>query len=166
MCATDRAARADAIHQLLQRRTVGDAGQLAQDHHGEKRLARADVEVAPGHQLACVTRELLLLAQRDGIDPRLAAEVMAQSSIGSPMLKARVPLVLDLPDEAWFDVSLMHKDIRLALVAARERGVPLPSAGVADDMLTRAAELGYEHRDIAALYEVLARMNPAIADTV
>ncbi|HEV7827611.1 MAG TPA: NAD(P)-dependent oxidoreductase, partial [Pseudonocardiaceae bacterium] len=101
--------------------------------------------------------EGLLLAQRDGIDPRLAAEVMAQSSIGSPMLKARVPLVLDLPDEAWFDVSLLHKDIRLALAAGRERDVPLPSAGVADDMLTRAAELGYEHRDIAALYEVLAK---------
>jgi hypothetical protein len=26
-------------------------------------------------------------------------------------------------------------------------------------MLTRARELGYEHRDIAALYEVLARSN-------
>jgi 3-hydroxyisobutyrate dehydrogenase-like beta-hydroxyacid dehydrogenase len=110
--------------------------------------------------------EGLLLAQRDGIDPRLAAEVMAHSAIGSPMLKARVPLVLDLPDEAWFDVSLMHKDIRLALAAARERGVPLPSAGVADDMLTRAAKLGYEHRDIAALYEVLARMNDTPTDTM
>ena len=100
--------------------------------------------------------EGLLLAQREGIDPRLAAEVMARSSIGSPMLKARVPLVLNLPDDAWFDVSLMHKDIGLALAAAQERGVPLPSAGVADDVLTRAAELGYEHRDLAALYEVLA----------
>lgn len=103
--------------------------------------------------------EGLLLAQRDGIDPKLAAGVMAQSSIGSPMLKARVPLVLDLPDEAWFDVSLLHKDIRLALATARERGVPVPSAGLADDMLTKAAELGYQHRDIAALYEVLASMN-------
>lgn len=103
--------------------------------------------------------EGLLLAQRDGIDTKLAAGVMAQSSIGSPMLKARVPLVLDLPDEAWFDVSLLHKDIRLALATARERGVPVPSAGLADDMLTKAAELGYQHRDIAALYEVLASMN-------
>ena len=29
------------------------------------------------------------------------------------MLKARVPLLLDLPDEAWFDVALLHKDIGL-----------------------------------------------------
>jgi 3-hydroxyisobutyrate dehydrogenase-like beta-hydroxyacid dehydrogenase len=56
--------------------------------------------------------EGLLLAERGGIDPTLAAHVMSTSSIGSPMLKARVPLLLDLPPEAWFDVHLMNKDIR------------------------------------------------------
>jgi 3-hydroxyisobutyrate dehydrogenase-like beta-hydroxyacid dehydrogenase len=110
--------------------------------------------------------EGLLLAQRDGIDPHLAAKVMSDSAIGSTMLKARVPLVLDLPDEAWFDIALMHKDIRLALATAREEGVPLPSAGVADELLGRATELGYEHRDIAATFEVLQRMaEPATART-
>ena len=79
--------------------------------------------------------EGLLLAERDGVDPALAAEVMTQSAIGSPMLKARAPLVLDLPDEAWFDVGLMRKDVVLALEAARER-TPVP-AGVADEILTR-----------------------------
>jgi 3-hydroxyisobutyrate dehydrogenase-like beta-hydroxyacid dehydrogenase len=102
--------------------------------------------------------EGLLLAEREGIDARLAAEVMAGSAIGSPMLKARVPLVLDLPDDAWFDIGLMDKDIRLALATAAERDVPLPSAGVADEVLTRAGELGYERRDIAALFEVLGRL--------
>jgi hypothetical protein len=32
---------------------------------------------------------------------------------------------VDLPDEAWFDIGLMQKDI-LALEAAREQRVPLP----------------------------------------
>ena len=49
--------------------------------------------------------EGLLLADRDGVDRELALEVMTESPIGSPMLKARAPLVLDLPDEAWFDVG-------------------------------------------------------------
>jgi 3-hydroxyisobutyrate dehydrogenase len=35
--------------------------------------------------------EGLLLAERDGIDAHLAARVMAESQIGSPMLKLRVP---------------------------------------------------------------------------
>jgi 3-hydroxyisobutyrate dehydrogenase-like beta-hydroxyacid dehydrogenase len=107
--------------------------------------------------------EGLLLAERSGLDPKLAAGVMTESPIGSPMLRARAPFVLDLPEQAWFDVELMQKDIRLALEAARELDVPLPSAGVADEMLTRARELGYQHRDIAALFEVLARSSTAPA---
>lgn len=102
--------------------------------------------------------EGLLLAERDGVDSRVAAEVMSATPIGSPMLKARMPLLLDLPEQAWFDVAMMQKDIRLALEAAREVDLPLPSAAAADQMLTRARELGYEQRDIAALHEVLAQM--------
>ena len=83
---------------------------------------------------------------------------MTQSAIGSPMLKARAPLVLDLPDEAWFDVGLMQKDLVLALDTARQLHVPLPSAGTADELLTVARALGYERRDLAALVEVLAQL--------
>jgi 3-hydroxyisobutyrate dehydrogenase-like beta-hydroxyacid dehydrogenase len=101
--------------------------------------------------------EGLVLAERSGIDPRLAAEVMSTSSIGSPMLKARVPLLLDLPEQAWFDVTMMHKDIRLALQTAEGLGTPLPSTVVADQMLTKAGELGYAHRDLASLHQVLAK---------
>ncbi len=101
--------------------------------------------------------EGLLLAEREGVDSRLAAEVMSATPIGSPMLKARIPLLLDLPEEAWFDVAMMQKDIRLGLQAAETIDVPLPSAAAADQVLTRARELGYEHRDIAAVHEVLSR---------
>jgi 3-hydroxyisobutyrate dehydrogenase-like beta-hydroxyacid dehydrogenase len=102
--------------------------------------------------------EGLVLAERAGIDRKRAVEVMTQSPIGSPMLKARAALVLDLPDEAWFDLQLMQKDIALALDAARELRVPLPTAATADQLLTLGRALGYESRDIAALYEVLARV--------
>ncbi len=102
--------------------------------------------------------EGLLLAERAGIDRKLAAEVMTQTAIGSPMLKARLPLVLDLPEEAWFDVGLMQKDVALALDEARRLRVPLPSAAAADELLTLARALGYERRDLAALFEVLGRL--------
>ena len=82
---------------------------------------------------------------------------MSGSAIGPPMLKARVPLVLDLPNEAWFDVRLMHKDIGLALALAGELGIRLPSAEAADEELSQAEQLGYGARDIASAYEVLAR---------
>jgi 3-hydroxyisobutyrate dehydrogenase-like beta-hydroxyacid dehydrogenase len=99
--------------------------------------------------------EGLLLATRFGIDPAVATRVMTESPIGSPMLKARAPLVLDLPAEAWFDVSLMHKDITLALALARELDLMLPSAEAADGALSQAERLGYARRDIAALYRAI-----------
>ena len=103
--------------------------------------------------------EGLLLAERAGVDRERAVGVMTQSAIASPMLKARAELVLDLPDEAWFDVGLMQKDVVLALDTARRLRVPLPSAAAADELLTLARGLGYERRDIAALFEVLAQLN-------
>jgi 3-hydroxyisobutyrate dehydrogenase-like beta-hydroxyacid dehydrogenase len=101
--------------------------------------------------------EGVLLAERGDIPRELAVEVMAESSIGSPLLRGRAPFVLELPDQAWFDVELAHKDIRLALATAQRDGVPLPAAGLADEWLTTAASLGYDHRDVAALYAVLAK---------
>ena len=102
--------------------------------------------------------EGLVLATRAGVDRALAVEVMTGSAIGSPMLKARAPFVLDLPDEAWFDIGLMQKDVTLALDTARQLRVPMPSAAVADELLTVARAFGYERRDLAGLFEVLARL--------
>jgi 3-hydroxyisobutyrate dehydrogenase-like beta-hydroxyacid dehydrogenase len=101
--------------------------------------------------------EGLLLAVRSGVDPKLAAETMAASSVGSAMLRARVPLVLNLPEQPWFDMQLMHKDIRLALAAASESGIPLPTAAAADTVLATAEKMGFGHRDIAGFFQVLSR---------
>lgn len=105
--------------------------------------------------------EGVLLAERGGIARELAVEVMAESAIGSTFLRGRAPLLLDLPAEAWFDVELAHKDIRLALATGQLERVPLPSAALADEWLTRAATLGYGHRDVASLFAVLEQVGDA-----
>ncbi len=124
--------------------------------NGQGLVLKLAINISLAVQMLALS-EGLLMAERDGVDPKLALEVMTESPIGSPMLKARVPLILDSSGEAWFDVELMHKDIRLALQTADELHVPLPSAHAADEVLTKAEELGYGHRDIAALREVLAK---------
>jgi 3-hydroxyisobutyrate dehydrogenase-like beta-hydroxyacid dehydrogenase len=140
---------APLLHQLGQAVThVGSSGQGL--------LMKLAINISLAVQTLAFS-EGLLLAERGGVDPSLAADVMASSSIGSPMLKARIPLLLHLPETAWFDIELMHKDIRLAREAAEELATPLPSAAAADAVLAKARELGYAHRDLAALHEVLAR---------
>jgi 3-hydroxyisobutyrate dehydrogenase-like beta-hydroxyacid dehydrogenase len=131
--------------------------------NGQGLLVKLAINISLAVQIVAFS-EGLLLAERGGVDRELAAQVMSASPIGSPMLKARVPLILDLPDEAWFDVELMHKDIRLALSTGRNEDVPLPSAAVADELLTRASELGHSQHDIAALYEVLAQSRETAPD--
>jgi 3-hydroxyisobutyrate dehydrogenase-like beta-hydroxyacid dehydrogenase len=125
--------------------------------NGQGLLVKLAVNISLAVQTLAFS-EGLTLAERGGIDPQLAADTMSTTPIGSPMLKARVPLLLDLPEEAWFAVEMMHKDIRLAQEAAAELAVPLPTATAAEEMLTRATELGYGHRDLAALHEVLTEV--------
>jgi 3-hydroxyisobutyrate dehydrogenase-like beta-hydroxyacid dehydrogenase len=124
--------------------------------NGQGLLLKLAINISLAVQMLAFS-EGLLLAERGGVDRELAVKVMGSSPIGSPMLKARAPLILDLPDEAWFDVELMQKDIRLALATGQREHVPLPSAAVADELLTRASKLGHGHHDIAALYDVFAQ---------
>jgi 3-hydroxyisobutyrate dehydrogenase-like beta-hydroxyacid dehydrogenase len=124
--------------------------------NGQGLLLKLAINISLATQMLAFS-EGLVLAERGGIDPELAARAMAASPIGSPMLRTRLPLVLNLPEQAWFDVRLMHKDIRLAIDAAGRSGVALSAATAADGALREAEDAGYAHRDIAGLYEVLAR---------
>ena len=40
-----------------------------------------------------------------------AVDVLTHSVIGSPMVQYRGPFVLKMPDEVWFDVNMMQKDM-------------------------------------------------------
>jgi 3-hydroxyisobutyrate dehydrogenase len=102
--------------------------------------------------------EGIVLAEQYGVDRRVALDVMTQSAIGSPMLKARAPIVFDLPEEAWFDVNFMQKDLALALDVGQQLGVSLPTAERAHELLTLAGGLGYDDRDIAVLVTVLEQL--------
>ncbi|MFI9387731.1 NAD(P)-dependent oxidoreductase [Kutzneria sp. NPDC052558] len=124
--------------------------------NGQGLLLKLAINISLAAQLLAFS-EGLLLAERGGVDPELAARVMTTSSIGSPLLRTRAPLVLDLPEQAWFDVRMLHKDIRLALAA--DTGMPLPAAAAADRVLGQAEALGYGHRDVASLLHVLAEQS-------
>src|SRR5450631_1969044 len=128
---------------------VGDNGQAL--------LLKLAINISLAVQMLAFS-EGVLLAERGGIEPDLALEVLTHSAIGSPMLQARAPMLLELPEQAWFDVAMMRKDLRLTLATARELQVPLPSTAVADELLAAAGRLGYEHRDIAVLFRVLSEM--------
>jgi 3-hydroxyisobutyrate dehydrogenase-like beta-hydroxyacid dehydrogenase len=102
--------------------------------------------------------EGVVLAEKSGIARQTAVEVLLNSVIASPMVKYRGPFVLDMPDEAWFDVNMMQKDLLLALEMGRQLDVPLPTTAITNEMLTAARGMGLADKDFAILFEVVARM--------
>ena len=103
--------------------------------------------------------EGVLLAEKSGIPRETAVEVMLASVIASPMVVYRGPFVLEQPEEAWFDVNMMQKDMTLALELGRELDVPLPTTAITNEFLTAARGMGLEEQDFAVVFDVLARMS-------
>ncbi|MGB9435487.1 MAG: NAD(P)-dependent oxidoreductase [Candidatus Acidiferrum sp.] len=102
--------------------------------------------------------EGVLLAEKSGISREIAVDVLTNSAIASPMVKYRGPFVLKLPDEAWFNVNMMQKDMLLALELGRKLNVPMPSTAVSNEILTAARGIGLEKEDFAVVFDVLAQL--------
>jgi 3-hydroxyisobutyrate dehydrogenase-like beta-hydroxyacid dehydrogenase len=103
--------------------------------------------------------EGVLLAEKSGISREVAVDVMIHSAIASPMIVYRGPFVLEQPEEAWFDCNMMQKDMLLALELGRKLNVPLPTTAVSNEYLTAARGMGWEKKDFAVVFDVLARMS-------
>ena len=103
--------------------------------------------------------EGVLLAEKSGISRETAVDVMTHSVIGSPMVQYRGPMVLNMPDEAWFDMRMMQKDTSLALEMGRRLEVPLPTTAIANEYLSAARGMGLTDKDFAAIFQVLAKMS-------
>ncbi len=102
--------------------------------------------------------EGLLLAERGGIPRATAMRVLLDSVIASPSLKYRTPFIVEEPDEAWFDVNMMQKDMLLALEMGRNLNVSMPTTSASNEYLTAARALGLEKHDFFIVYKVLAKL--------
>lgn len=109
-------------------------------------------------QMMCFS-EGVLLAEKSGIARETAVDVLLHSAVASPMVQYRGPFVLHMPDEAWFDVNMMQKDMVLALDMGRKLDVPLPTTAVANEFLSAARAMGLAKQDFACVFKVLAEMS-------
>jgi 3-hydroxyisobutyrate dehydrogenase-like beta-hydroxyacid dehydrogenase len=130
-------------------------------HVGEQGLA-VSMKIATNLSLAVqmlAFSEGVLLAEKSGIDRKTAVEVLTNSVIASPMVQYRGPMVLGLPDEAWFNVKMMQKDMTLALEMGRRLSVPMPTTAVTNEFLTAARGAGLGEKDFAVVFHLLAQLS-------
>jgi 3-hydroxyisobutyrate dehydrogenase-like beta-hydroxyacid dehydrogenase len=130
-------------------------------HVGENGVALA-MKIAVNLSLAVqmmAFSEGVLLAEKSGIKREVAVDVLTHSAVASPMIQYRGPFVLQQPEDAWFDVNMMQKDMLLAMELGRQLSVPVPTTAVANEFLTAARGMGWEKLDFAVVFDVLARMS-------
>ena len=109
-----------------------------------------------GVQVASLA-EAIAMAERSGIDVKLAGDVLAAGSPGSPLVKMVVPRMVARDYTPNFLVPLMVKDLTYVIDTFRNAGIELADARAARERFQAAADAGYEHQDIASVVEVFRR---------
>ena len=104
------------------------------------------------------TAEGLLFAEASGVDLTKTLEAITGGAAGSWMLQNRGPQVIARDWRPGFMVDLQQKDLRLALAAADELGVPLLGTGLVFQLYRTLQQAGLGREGNHALAKALERL--------
>lgn len=107
--------------------------------------------------------EALVLAERAGLDPTLVVEALRGGLAGSRVLEAKAARMTAREFSPGGRSDYQHKDLGIALRAAREYGAVLPVAAVVDQLFASLVATGHGGEDHAALIRVLAALSARVS---
>jgi 3-hydroxyisobutyrate dehydrogenase-like beta-hydroxyacid dehydrogenase len=104
--------------------------------------------------------EAVALAEKSGIPRELAVDALMRSVIASPLVKYRGPYVVGkMAAHVAFPVTMIQKDLQLALDQARAVGVPLPLTALTQEWMSKARAMGLGDHDFAVVFDVIAALS-------
>lgn len=101
--------------------------------------------------------EALTFATKLGIDSNQLVSLIEATMVRSGVVEYKAPFVLQRDFTANFPLRLMHKDIRLALEAAKDARVKLPALETVEEIYELATEEGHRDLDYAATLTLLEK---------
>jgi len=101
--------------------------------------------------------EALTLATKLGVDTQQLLSLIEATMVRSGVVEYKGPFVLKRDFTPNFPLRLMHKDIRLALEAAKEARVKLPALETVEEVYEMATEDGHKDLDYAATLTLLEK---------
>lgn len=101
--------------------------------------------------------EALTLATKLGVDAATLIPLVQSTMVRSGVVDYKAPFILHRDFTPNFPLRLMHKDIRLALEAARESRVKLPGLEAVEEVYDLASEEGKQDLDYAATLTLLEK---------
>jgi 3-hydroxyisobutyrate dehydrogenase-like beta-hydroxyacid dehydrogenase len=105
--------------------------------------------------------EALTLAERAGLDTRLALDVLTASAATSRMLEVRGPMIVRREFPPQMKLDLFMEDLHLIQEAARAVGAPLPLTDVAERLYGAAEAAGHGGEDLASVVTALGARRAA-----
>jgi 3-hydroxyisobutyrate dehydrogenase len=101
--------------------------------------------------------EALTLATKLGVDAQQLVSLIEATMVKSGVVEYKAPFVMQRDFTPNFPLRLMHKDIRLALEAAKEARVKLPGLETVEEVYEMATEDGHRDQDYAATLTLLEK---------
>lgn len=99
--------------------------------------------------------EALVLGSKAGVDPAKVIEVLSGGLAGNKVMEAKKSFFLEHDFDPGFRIDLHHKDLGIALAAARETGVAVPVTAVVAQLMVAARSAGRGQLDHGALLTVI-----------
>jgi 3-hydroxyisobutyrate dehydrogenase len=101
--------------------------------------------------------EIIVLAESSGVNRAALLEFINNSVVGSRFTRYKTPALVNLDFTPTFTTTLLLKDFRLGMDAAKATGVSMPVAALCTEMVASAIGAGYGDNDFAALLAEQAR---------
>ncbi len=102
--------------------------------------------------------EALLLARKNGLDPKVMIEAVAGGAAGSWQLSNLGPRIVDRDFAPGFMVDLLQKDLRLVFEAADASSTPLPVTSMVRQFFAGAQAAGHGREGTQVLYRVMEEL--------
>jgi len=125
---------------------------------GAGQVAKACNQIMAAAQMVAMA-ELLVLAQKAGVDPQRVVEAIRGGAAQCWTLDVKAPRLFAGNRQPGFRASMMHKDLAIILETARTYGAALPMSGLNLQLYEAMLQMGMRDLDNSAVlgvYEALA----------
>jgi 3-hydroxyisobutyrate dehydrogenase len=126
--------------------------------HGMGAAAKVAMNLLMGVELQALS-EAIVLGERAGLSRQQLIDMISASGYSSPVMRFKGGVMARRAfGKADFKLSLMRKDLQLALTCAQQLGVPMPVTSASYEVLTLAADAGLGDLDCAAVLRQMEQM--------
>jgi 2-hydroxy-3-oxopropionate reductase len=126
--------------------------------HGAGQTVKAANQLVVGGIYALVSEAIVLL-EASGVDPRAGLDVLAGGLAGSRILDLKRESMINREFPPGFRIDLHHKDMGIAIDAARQAEVALPVTGLVAQLMAAARAMGFGSLDVSALLRVVESLS-------